>query len=226
MSAAITIVKRALNVIGAQSEVNPADPELIEIGNEQLQNLLQEFIEDQVYVGKTLTSLTSSSTTATATLADHGMVVGQTIYVNGADQTAYNGEFTVVATPTANTFTYTIAETATTPATGEIQAVAIPDTTGEEVMENRGASMPMEYLLAERMAAICRVQIPAASARIINRALPRLKQRFQRPTIPTIVPSKLLPRGQGSSRGQWPQNWFNGQTLDLDTSTADDGSTA
>jgi hypothetical protein len=54
-----------------------------------------------------LTSITSSSTTATATTRfAHNLAVGCVIVVSGADQGPYNGTYTVATTPTANTFTY------------------------------------------------------------------------------------------------------------------------
>lgn len=69
-----------------------------------------------------VTSLTSSGTTATATVTNHGYIVGQSVTIKGATQTEYNGTYSVVSTPTANTFTYTFAGSATTPATGTITA--------------------------------------------------------------------------------------------------------
>jgi hypothetical protein len=51
----------------------------------------------------------------------HGFVVGQRVYISGANQAEYNGRYTVV-TATADTFTYTFAGSATTPATGTILA--------------------------------------------------------------------------------------------------------
>lgn len=53
-------------------------------------------------------SITSSGATVTVTCKiTHGLQVGAQIQVVGADQTAYNGIFTVVSTPTRMSFTYT-----------------------------------------------------------------------------------------------------------------------
>ena len=53
-------------------------------------------------------SITSSGTTVTVSCKiTHGLQVGAQIQVVGADQTAYNGIFTVVSVPTRMTFTYT-----------------------------------------------------------------------------------------------------------------------
>lgn len=72
-------------------------------------------------VTQTLSSLTSSSTTATATKAAHGYETGQIIVIAGATQTEYNGEYEITVTGT-DTFTYTFAGSGTTPATGTITA--------------------------------------------------------------------------------------------------------
>jgi hypothetical protein len=69
---------------------------------------------------QTLTSLTESSTTATATTPNaHGYSTGDTILIAGATQTAYNGSVTITNTGTY-TFTYTMASGQTSPATGTI----------------------------------------------------------------------------------------------------------
>jgi hypothetical protein len=63
-------------------------------------------------------TITRSGTTATVTLAAHGLTVGQEVFIYGCDQTAYNQTQVVVSVPTANTFTYTVFGAPTTPATG------------------------------------------------------------------------------------------------------------
>jgi hypothetical protein len=67
-----------------------------------------------------VTSITSSTTTATVTTRfAHSLAVGTTVIVANADQAAYNGTFLVATTPTATTFTYTMAsDPGVTPATG------------------------------------------------------------------------------------------------------------
>jgi hypothetical protein len=68
----------------------------------------------------TSTSLTSSGTTATCvTSTAHGLTTGQTVSMNGMNETAYRGEFTVTVT-NGTTFTYTLPTTASSPATGSI----------------------------------------------------------------------------------------------------------
>ena len=69
---------------------------------------------------QTLTSLTESSTTVTATAPNaHGYTTGDTINISGANQAGYNGNVTITVTG-STTFTYTAAGGLTTPATGTI----------------------------------------------------------------------------------------------------------
>ena len=64
-----------------------------------------------------ITSITRVSTTATATLANHGFINGETVTISGATQTQYNGSF-VISNVATNTFDYTVAGSPATPATG------------------------------------------------------------------------------------------------------------
>jgi hypothetical protein len=74
-----------------------------------------------IYPALSLTSLTRSGSTVTATMANHGFTVGQSILISGASQSAYNGTYTITSV-TTDTFTYTISSTPTSPATGTLQA--------------------------------------------------------------------------------------------------------
>lgn len=68
-----------------------------------------------------ISGITRSSTTATATTTTaHGFKRGDHITVAGAVETDYNGEFEIQSAPTTTTFTYTVANSPTTPATGTI----------------------------------------------------------------------------------------------------------
>jgi|GEM_PF-5324411 len=67
-----------------------------------------------------VTSITSVTTTATVTTAaPHGLTTGASVTISGAEQTEYNGTYTVTVTDT-DKFTYTFAGSATSPATGTI----------------------------------------------------------------------------------------------------------
>lgn len=76
-----------------------------------------------ISAGNVTSATASGVTTVTVTLANHGYSTGNTIFINGANQPAYNGSFTITVTG-SNTFTYTIGtETApVSPATGTITA--------------------------------------------------------------------------------------------------------
>lgn len=68
-----------------------------------------------------ISSLTSSTTTATATCtAAERPTAGDMVYISGASPAQYNGYFTVATTPTSTTFTYTVPSGLTSPATGTI----------------------------------------------------------------------------------------------------------
>jgi len=70
---------------------------------------------------QTVDGITSTSTLATVTTKEqHNLAPGTEILIEGADQAAYNGTFTVYDITGFNTFTYIIAEAATSPATGII----------------------------------------------------------------------------------------------------------
>lgn len=71
-------------------------------------------------VGLLLTSLTRSGTTATATTdTPHMLATGMSTTIAGAVQTAYNGLFSIIVTG-PNSFTYQVAGSPVTPATGTI----------------------------------------------------------------------------------------------------------
>ena len=69
-----------------------------------------------------ITSITRSGTTATVTTPlKHNQTVGSTITVSGADQSQYNGTFTITAVnATAKTFTYTMVSDPGATATGTL----------------------------------------------------------------------------------------------------------
>jgi len=68
-----------------------------------------------------VTSITSSGTTATVTQTGHGYSTGDYVTIIGAAPTEYTGTYAVTVTG-ANTYTYTFAGSATSPATGTITA--------------------------------------------------------------------------------------------------------
>jgi hypothetical protein len=78
---------------------------------------------DSFYVKKpqlTITSLTQTAGLATATVsAGHQLVTGDSVYISGADQSQYNGNFTATVTSPTD-FTFSVDPLAISPATGTI----------------------------------------------------------------------------------------------------------
>lgn len=74
-------------------------------------------------------SITRSGATATVTRTAHGYRTGHIIQISGATETDYNGVFRITVTG-ANTFTYTVPGTPTTPATGSITVRVSPAVVG------------------------------------------------------------------------------------------------
>ncbi len=70
---------------------------------------------------KSVSGITRSGQTATATSTAHGYANGNSVLMSGANQTEYNGTF-VISNVTTNTFDYTVTGTPATPATGTILA--------------------------------------------------------------------------------------------------------
>jgi hypothetical protein len=69
---------------------------------------------------KSVSSITRSSSTATVTTATaHGYATGDSVVISGAVESDYNGTYSITSTGTT-TFTYTVANTPSTPATGTI----------------------------------------------------------------------------------------------------------
>jgi hypothetical protein len=78
--------------------------------------------------GKAVTSITHVTTTATVNSTSHGFTNGQSVIIVGANQSQYNGTFTIVYV-NPNQFTYTMASDPGVDATGTIRASASSGTT-------------------------------------------------------------------------------------------------
>jgi len=57
---------------------------------------------------KTLTSITESGGTATATSTAHGFASGSRVLISGASPSVYNGTKVILSVPTADTFTFSV----------------------------------------------------------------------------------------------------------------------
>jgi hypothetical protein len=76
-----------------------------------------------VNTAKTVSALTRSGTTATATATSHGFSVGDWVLIQGSNLPNYNGPFQVVTTADANTFTYTMEADPGASSAGSITAI-------------------------------------------------------------------------------------------------------
>lgn len=70
------------------------------------------------------TTITRSGSTATATCTAHGLTTGSKALIKGANQAEYNG-LHIITNTGANTFTFTVSGTPTTPATGTILTTGV-----------------------------------------------------------------------------------------------------
>ena len=71
-----------------------------------------------------VTSITRTSNTATVTTtATNSLVTGDSVTIAGASEADYNGTYTITVTVAGSAFTYTVANSPSTPATGTITAV-------------------------------------------------------------------------------------------------------
>lgn len=87
-------------------------------------------IQDSAPVAKTVSTLTRSGTTATATTSVvHGYTTGDYITMAGASPTGYTGKVKITVT-TTTAFTYTVSSSLATPATGTMTAVYVNDAQG------------------------------------------------------------------------------------------------
>lgn len=222
MSTADEIVKGALFQIGAHSEIKEAPPAILEQGLLKLRGMLREHVRERIYYGTKLESLTSAVLVATGTLTAHDLEVDDAIHISGAFQDEYNGEQVVVTAPTADTFTYALDEEDDTPATDAdpnfgIRVLNFPEELAVKVHEDPAATDALQALLAVRMGPTCRKVVPEDVKTAAVLGIDRLKNLFQTPDVPVITPSRLLPRGQGSSRGTSADTFFRGQEIDADS---------
>jgi hypothetical protein len=84
----------------------------------------------------TTVTITHSGTVATVTHASHKLTSGDTVIISGADQSNYNGTFTVTVTGT-NTYQYTMSNSPSVDATGTITArtkIAVITHTGHDIL--------------------------------------------------------------------------------------------
>lgn len=97
-----------------------------------------------------ISSLTRSGQTVTATtVSDHNLYSGVPVDITGAVETEYNGTGIAIQVTGANTFTYTIVGTPTTPATGTILASFDASTVAVQSEDfGAGVNLPADTVLS------------------------------------------------------------------------------
>jgi hypothetical protein len=94
---------------------------------------------------RAISGITRSGATATVTATNHGFKTGDVVNIVGATQSEYNGDVTVLATPTASTFTYAVSGTPVTPATAASAVDGMA--AGLALKRATRAGEPFEYTL-------------------------------------------------------------------------------
>jgi len=101
------------------------------------------------FTGGSSISIARSGSTATVTHTGHGFSTGNVVRIRGADQSEYNGVFTITVTGSDN-YTYTVTGTPATPATGTIVSAlviidAITNSSGQ-VSDTRSWSIDQPFV--------------------------------------------------------------------------------
>lgn len=103
------------------------------------------------YTGTTVT-ITRSGSTATVSHSTHGYITGQKVCILGANQGEYNGIKTITYID-ANSYSYTVSGTPTTPATGTIKShkVILDGTTSSGVLEDTSYNYTADLAVTGRV---------------------------------------------------------------------------
>lgn len=105
-------------------------------------------LADVAGTAASVSSITRSGNIATLTRTSHGFVAGDRVYVAGADQDDYNGRFTVLTAPTADTLTFQVSNSPASPATGTITVAEAaldvylgPDNVGDHLIDTQARNV-------------------------------------------------------------------------------------
>ncbi|WP_347851978.1 hypothetical protein [Planktomarina sp.] len=157
MSTAVTIIKRALNHIGAHSDIMPAPTSVLAASLDYLVTAQETLRKNEIILEETVSEVT-----------------------------------TTIAVPTALT---------------------------TELNEPVAATTHLIRYLAPDLCDLARVEATPKIMLGKQSAYNALARMYRQATITNIAPSKLLPKGQGSTRGVNRHPFFNGNALADDTST-------
>lgn len=112
--------REVMSGVGLQTSIRTSISQQVTTGNRYVAFDCEKVFSVFNNYGRSVSSITRSSTTATVTTAiDHGYATGDSVVIAGAAQTDYNGVYVITVTGDT-TFTYTVANSPVTPATGTI----------------------------------------------------------------------------------------------------------
>ena len=97
--------------------------------------------------------------------------------------------------------------------------VVLPTTLATNINERLGARQALIDIMSERLVTPARLKLTADILNASAVGLNDLKDRFLVIAPCYSVPSTLMTRGQGNTRGVRPNTFFSGDALDADTST-------
>lgn len=105
--------------VGLQTSIRTTAAASTTVGNRFLTFTCEKVFNVFNNYGKPVVSISRTGSVATATVTAHGYTTGAFVVIEGADQTEYNGGFSITVI-NANTFTYPVSGAPVTPATGTI----------------------------------------------------------------------------------------------------------
>jgi uncharacterized phage protein gp47/JayE len=118
---AATVSSGAIIATGVLNETIPSGTEFVSSNGDIFTSTAASSVTNQLI---TITSITQSGGLATVTAISHQMASGFDVTISGANQTDYNGTFTIKSV-TADTFTYSVPSGTVSPATGAITAQSL-----------------------------------------------------------------------------------------------------
>lgn len=102
---------------------------------------------------------------------------------------------------------------------GTTTTIAVPTTLTSELSEPSASTMHLIKYLAPELAEIARVETTPKVFAGKREAYNDLARMYRQITTENIVPSALLPRGQGATRGVLRSPFFDGNAIDDDASS-------
>ncbi len=103
---------------------------------------------------------------------------------------------------------------------GTTTKISIPTDLTDELNEPAASTYHLKVVLSEMLANSARVTLTPQNMRVIDSSKSALLGTYFVPNYTNIVPSTLLPKGQGGSQRFKRQTFFDGEALDNDTDSS------